>query len=204
MQKIKVKCVECDNKYEFLQRWLTKNDPKKFICRNCKIKKTTQSNKFKEESRNRSIELLSDDAVKSKMSLIATINNSKNADKISKSLRKFYQNSKNKSENSDRITKLWKSKNYRKKISDKIKGKWLEDDYRIKVLTSKDRKEVNTKFSTKDHNELKKKLIASNIKFEENFFISIYQFNFLINDEILVDLEADNDKQYKYQSDYLK
>lgn len=210
MKNIKVICKDCSFEYEFLERWLVKNDPNKFVCRNCKIKKTTQSKKFKEESRNRSVENLSSELVKSKMSMIATINNAKNADKISKSLRKFYQDTKNKSDNSDRIRKLWKSKNYRNKITDKIKGKWLDDNYRIRVLSSKDKKEMGMKFGSKDHNELRKRIQKSGAKYEENYFIGVYRFDFLIDDKILIDLEDNADKklfvehyfkQYKYQTD---
>jgi hypothetical protein len=211
MNKIKATCKECQTEYEFLNRWLSRNDPKKFICRNCKIKKTTQSKKFKHESKERSLEKLASSVVKSKMSMIATINNAKNADKISKSLRKFYQDSKNKSDNSNRVKKLWKSKNYREDISNKIKNKWLDDDYRIKVLTAKDKKEMNLKFGTRDHNDLKKKLTNNNIRFEENYYLGIHKFNFFINNKILIDLEENDDKklfvehyfkQYKYQTDY--
>ncbi len=211
MKKIKIVCIDCGFKYEFLPRWTIKNDPKKFVCRNCKIKKTTQSKKFKDESRERSIKNLSNEITKSKMSIIATINNAKNAAKISESLRKFYQNSKNKSNSSDNIKKLWKSKNYRDRITDKIREKWQQDEYRSKVLASKDKIDMNMKFSSKDHNDLKKRLIKSGIKFEENFYLGIHKFDFLINDKIIVDLEADDVKklfaehyfkQYKYQTIY--
>jgi hypothetical protein len=181
------------------------------MCRNCKIKNTTQSKKFKQESKERSLEKLANSAVRSKMSMIATINNAKNAERISNSLRKFYQNSKNKSDNSNRVKKLWKSKNYREDISNKIKNKWLDDDYRIRVLTSKDKKEMNLKFGTRDHNDLKNKLIKTKTKFEENYYLGIHKFNFFINNKILIDLEENDDKklfvehyfkQYIYQTNY--
>ena len=208
-KKIKIICTECPTEYEFLPRWFIKNDPKKFVCRNCKIKKTTQSNKFKKESRDRSIENLANEAVKSKMSIIATINNSKNAYKISKSLRKFYQNSKNKSDNSDRIKELWKTKHYRDKITDQIKNKWQDNNYRVKVLASKDKKEINLKFGSKDHNNLKKKLLKLKLSFEENYYLGTYMFDFFVDGKILIDVVIDNEKklfvehyfkQYKYNN----
>lgn len=207
--KTKISCKECGDEYEFLDRWFTKNDPDEFICRNCKIKATTQSDKFKSESKARSIENLASEAVKSKMSMIATINNAKNADKISKSLRKYYQDSKNKSDNSDRVRGLWKTKNYRSKISDSIKDKWLDNDYRIKILASKDKKEIGMKFSSKDHNNLRKLLQKSGSKVEENYYIGVYRFDFFVDYKILIDLEENDDKklfvehyfkQYKYQT----
>ena len=209
LEKIKITCTECPEEYEFLARWFIKNDPKKFVCRNCKIKKTTQSNKFKKESRDRSIENLANEAVKSKMSIIATINNSKNAEKISKSLRKFYQSSKNKSDNSDRIKELWKTKHYRDKITDQIKNKWQDNDYRVKVLASKDKKEINLKFGSKDHNNFKNKLLKLKLSFEENYYLGTYMFDFFVDNKILIDIEIDNEKklfiehyfkQYKYSN----
>jgi hypothetical protein len=211
MIKIKVVCKKCNNTYEFLPRWAIKNDINDFVCRLCKIKNTTQSNKFKNESRDRSLKSLSDEVVKSKMSIIATINNAKNAEKISKSLRKYYQSSKNKSDNSNRVKKLWGLKNYRNKISGRIKGKWLDNDYRLKVLTSKDKKDINVIFNNKDHNSLKLKLNKLGIIFEENFFLGIHKFDFLIDNKILIDLDNNSDKklfiehyfkQYKYKTNF--
>jgi hypothetical protein len=185
---MKIKCTKCNKEYEFSDKWFKKHDPSKFICRICKIKKTTQSKEFRQKSSEKSKKALSNKNIKDKMSQIATLNNIKNSDKISKSLKKFYSEKKNIEKLKHTIKNRWKNDNYKQKVSNKIEEKWKNPLYRGKILGSR------------THLYDKKQIIIERLKYlgynyKENFSLMIYKFEFLINGIYLYDQKINEEKK---------
>lgn len=193
---MEVKCVKCQEKFIFAKRWFTKNDPKKFICRKCKIIATTTSDQFKESQRQLSLNKLSDSNIRRRMSLIAQINNIESSKKISKTLKEKYNDPEKKAEKSSQVKELWQNPEYRKKISNAIKLKWQDPNYRRTIKEKHQDRQIRSMFKhlTKEEKDIKKVLDSRKIKYEMNFRIHIHEFAFLINDEILVDTEGSKEK----------
>ena len=185
---MQVTCIECKTIYKFSNRWFKTNNPSEFICRKCKIIKTTRSKKFKEESSTRSKQKLSQQHTKSIMSQRAILSNIKNSDKISKSLREYYKNTKNKNKISENVKALWKNEQYISLIKEAIRQKWKDPIYRGNVLGSRVR-------ITKKNKSLIKKLNDLNYKYTLNYFIGTTKFDVLINNKYLYDIEHNKSKK---------
>lgn len=185
---MKVICTKCRKDYDFSAKWFKRNNPEVFICRICKIKKTTQSENFRKTASDRSKEVLSDENIKNRMSQIATLNNLRNSDKISQSLKEHFSNDGNKQKVKDSVKRKWQDPEYAKSVSDGIKKKWKEPDYRGKVLGS--RANIRKKSSN-----LTKKLDDLNLLYEKNFCVGIYEFELLINGIYLYDNHLNLEKK---------
>jgi len=193
-------CNKCQAKYEFKEAWFKKNDPDKFICRNCKIKIKTQSNTYKKSQSARSKVILSDPNIKERMSQQAILSNSKNADKISKSIKKYYGDHDNLNKLKKRSQNKWQDPLYRKMVSDGLQKRWQDPEYRGKVLGSR----VHL---TKKNNKLEKFLIGEGHQYILGFILASYEFDALINNSYLYDETRSEEKamfishffkQYKY------
>jgi hypothetical protein len=159
-----VKCIICQTTYKFNDRWFERNSADNYICRICKIKKTTRSKEFRKESQKRSKEKLSSPNIKSRMSQKAIINNIKNSEKISESLKKYFENQENK-----------------EKISEEIKNRWKNPEYKGKIIGSR------IKF-------LNKKIKGLNIEHQCDFTIGQYTFDAFINEKYLYDSKYSKEK----------
>lgn len=174
-------CIECHTEYKFGEKWFDKHDIKTFVCRTCKIKKTTKSNNFRKQASIKSKEILSDHNIKSRMSQIATINNIKNSEKISESLKTLFKNQKLKDQLGKEIKNRWKNPNYRNKICNSIKLKWTDPNYRGRVLGS--RVKLNKKSLKNQYDNC-----------IDNFNVGAYTFDAFINEKYLYDKKFSKEK----------
>lgn len=174
-------CIKCKTDYEFGEKWFDKHDVKLFVCRICKIKKTTRKNNFRKQSSIRSKEILSNNNIKSRMSQIAIMNNIKNSEKISKSIKDLFKNPTTIDKLKKEIKNRWKNEEYKTKISKAIKLKWTDPNYRGKILGS--RMKINK-------NSLKNMFDEC----IENFNIGVYKFDAFINDKYLYDKKFSKEK----------
>lgn len=182
------KCNKCNNDYEFKEAWFKKNDPEKFVCRKCKIKIRTQSSTYKKQQKLKSKKALANKNTKERMSQIATLNNIKNADKISIGLKKYFSDHKNRQKAKKISQKKWQDPSFKKTISDKLKLKWQDPEYRGKVLGSRVRyKKRNTKLYSQ-LSELKKPFIIG-------YTLAAYEFDALINEIYLYDSKPSTEKR---------
>jgi hypothetical protein len=176
-----VKCIICQTTYKFNDRWFERNSTDNYICRICKIKKTTRSKEFRKESQKRSKEKLSSPNIKSRMSQKAIINNIKNSEKISESLKKYFENQENKEKISEEIKNRWKNPEYKEKMSEEIKNRWKNPEYKGKIIGSR------IKF-------LNKKIKGLNIEHQCDFTIGPYTFDAFINEKYLYDSKYSKEK----------
>lgn len=181
-------CNKCQAKYEFKEAWFKKNDPDKFVCRNCKIKIRTQSNTYKKSQSARSKAILSDPNIKERMSQQAVLSNAKNAEKISKSIKKYYDDHDNLNKLKKRSQSKWQDPLYRKMVSDGLQKRWQDPEYRGKVLGS--RVHLNKK-----NNKLEKFLINEGHQYILGFILASYEFDALINNAYLYDEVYSKEKE---------
>lgn len=198
-------CKNCGTPYHFKKRWFNTHNHLEFICRKCKVIKATTSEQFKEKQRRQSILKLSLESVKNLMSTKAVINNMKNAEKISKSLKKHFKSAIARKEDSQNIATKWKDNDFKSKISMAIKLKWKDPLYRNKILGNRVLKSIKRSFkkNPKDHQKIKTILDNNNTKYQEYFDIHIYKFNFFIDGKYLLDLDYSKEKE-EFVNHYFK
>jgi hypothetical protein len=187
---IKLKCKKCGSYYEF-KRCSSKND---FVCRTCKIKQKTQSEEFKTRAKIRSLAKLQDKDIKEKMSIKASLNNVENAEKISESLKKHFKDN-GTSKISKALKERWQDPDYKKKMSETSKDNWQSTEYRSKVINSLIMSDLRKSLNDKDHQQIKEWLELQEYEFEENHFLGYYDFNFIIDGWIILDLKSDNERK---------
>jgi len=183
-----VRCNKCNNDYEFKEPWFKKNDPSEFICRKCKITIKTQTITYRKQQERKSKKILSNPDIKNKMSQMAILNNTKNAKKISKSIKDYFSDHKNRQRARNTSQKKWKDPQYRKMVHEGLKRKWQDPQYRGKILGSR----VHLK---KQNNKLKSVLIKNNLKFTLEYIIATYEFDALIEDKFLYDEQLLTEKR---------
>lgn len=184
----KVTCNKCGREFEFQELWFKKNNKEEFVCRNCKIRIRTQSDTFKRKQSARSKVALSDPNIKERMSQRATLSNIKNADKISKSVKKHYEDYDNLQKAKKRSQERWQDPEYRKTVSNGLKEKWQDPEYRGKVLGSR-------AHYKKRNSKLEQDLSKKGLKFIPNYTISHYEFDAFINGKYLYDKQPSNEKR---------
>lgn len=191
---VKTVCAVCGKSYEFKDKWAKKNDPGNFICRTCKIKQKTQSEEFKTRAKIRSLAKLQDEDVKEKMSIKASLNNIKNAEKIGKSLKKHFKEN-GTSKISEALKERWQDPDYRAKMSEASKDNWQSTEYRSKVINSLIMSDLKKSLNNKDHQQIKEWLELQEYEFEENYFLGYYDFDFVIDGWIILDLKSNNERK---------
>lgn len=122
------------------------------------------------------------------MSQKAILNNIKNADQISKSVKKYYSNHDNLQKAKQRSKNNWLNSNYRKMVSEGLKEKWRDPKYRGKVLGSRVR--LHQK-----NNKLKNKLSKLNIEHIIGHAVPPYEFDALIKNKYLFDYNYSKEKE---------
>jgi hypothetical protein len=182
---MKIKCIKCGKKFSFSKKW--RGNPKNYICRTCKIKATTKSSQFKSKQSEISKRILSDPLIKRKMSNKAIINNIKNSDKISKSLKQHFYNPKAKEAVRASTKKLWEGKEFKNKISNSMKKRWKDPEYRGKIFGSRVRLKKKQIAIAKILNSLK-------LSYEPNYILTLYEFDFFIENKILFDEKYSEEK----------
>lgn len=198
-------CSKCGSLFTFSEKWIKKNKDKEFTCRGCKIKASWTDEK-RLDAKAKSEAKLSTSDIKSKMSMMASISNSKNAGKISSSLKKYFRENKKKA-----VTPKAESI---VKIKNAIKEKWQDDVYRAKILMKRWEKQDSTIFKVKltsKEKKIKSQLTKDGTKFTMDYFLGPYEFKFFVKEKILIDTESDNNKklfiehyfpQYEYRTDW--
>ena len=163
--------------YEFKDSW--SGDKDNFVCRRCKIIEKTNTPEFKEAARLRSLKLFEDTNIKERLSQTAHLNNIRNSEKISESLKKHYEIDDNRKINSENIKTKWKDPKYRRKISESIKEKWKEPNYRGKMDAINDSKRRKSPFD--------KMIEKSGLNYEHNFYLGTCNFEYCIEGKYLLD-----------------
>ena len=200
---MKINCSKCGDPYVFSDKWAKKHNKKTFVCRGCKIRASWTPEK-REEAREKSKAMLSSQEVKTKMSMMATISNAKNSEKISISLKKYFKENK-------KVASTPKAESI-SKISNSIKEKWQDDEYRAKILLKRWEKQDSTLFKlTAKERKIKNALVKAGIPFIMNKMLGAYEFKFLVNDKILIDTDPDERRklfvehyfeQYEYRTSW--
>lgn len=185
---MEVTCTACLNEYKYSERWFKTNIIEDWKCRKCKIKEKTRSPEFIAEACARSKAALSDPNVKARMSQMATLNNIKNAEKISESLKKYFKCPDAREKVSLNSLNNWRKAGYRKAVSDGLSNKWQDPEYSGKVLGSREHiRGSNVK--------LLKKLTDLGLDHEVNFILSLYEFDALIFGKCLYDENPSEEKR---------
>lgn len=183
---MRIYCNRCIEPYVFSEKWFKKNDPQTFICRKCKIKETTRSAEFRSKASLKSKNKLSDPNIKARMSQLASLNNIKNAEKISESLKKYYKLPDNRKKVSIKSLNNWKNPKYVQSVSDGLSKKWEDPTYRGKVLGSREHVKPQ---------KLSKQLHWLKLEHEANFILAAYVFDALIMGKYLYDEQPSNEKR---------
>jgi len=184
---MKAKCTKCSEHYEFSDKWFENNNVESFVCRKCKIKETTRSNEFRNNASAKSKEVLSNHDVKSRMSQKAIINNIRNSDKISESLKKHFRENPDKLRQiSKEVSERWKDPEYKLKISEAVEKSWRDPEYRGKILGSRTKLSKRSRFFK---NSLR------GLNYEEQFTIGPYTFDIMIENKYLYDQKHSKEKE---------
>jgi len=152
------------------------------------MRATCQNGKYKKKMSLKSKEVLSDDNIRSKMSIKASLNNMITNKSRSEALKRYYSNQLVKEGISKSTKLLWEDEKYQEKVSNGLSKKWEDPQYRGKIIGSRYRP-VSRSY------KIERFCIKNNITFKHNIALGSYNFNYIINNNYLLDLSKDNVKK---------